>query len=137
VPSRVLLHQGVPYHPAQERRGAGKAESWTVGLWSGKVMVWWDVGVWMCDMGLGGEDEGGLVPGVEPLGVSGAEERREGKSQAGGVHAWCDLLWISHQESIQKDVFAGICASFSPSFWISSSRCFTYSSSRFLWMLAI
>jgi len=37
--SRVFLRQGVPYHPAQERRGAGKVWCW----W-----CWCDVGVWMC-----------------------------------------------------------------------------------------
>ena len=47
------------------------------GMWGCACVAW----VWEVKMR-------GLVPGVEPFGVSGAEERREGKSQAG----WCACM---------------------------------------------
>ena len=85
--SRVLLHQGVPYHPAQERRGAGEVR------WKGddasRMWVCGCVGrVWEMRMRRASPRSGAFW-----CERSGREERREEPGRL--VHAWCDLLRIS------------------------------------------
>ena len=85
--SRVLLHQGVPYHPAQERRGAGEVR------WKGDDAS----GMWVCGcMGRVWEmrmRRASPRSGAFKFERSKREERREEPGRL--LHVWCDLSRIT------------------------------------------